>query len=245
MENVAVVDDVVEKESPQGEAVSEADTTVFEDEATSIDLALKREMQDRTYAFIRCCLNLKSIKYKRYYKTHAESWEEYVAGVGLTKTKANRMVKLALIIEAFITQTERVPFFNSIDEERLIKDWMPLVKYDKDTNLIDNVNESLELLEQAKTLSYSDFQIVIDQHKQTEEHPEADLPLEEGPVLDEHNNVIGNYRNTKATGEVHYFKLGILDRYIKGYEGQELKVNLGKVKGGEEDKEGCEGCEEV
>ena len=237
MDNVAVVDDVVEEKSPQGEALSEADTMSFEDKATEVDISLKIAMQERINAFLRCCLKLKLIKYKKYYKTQSDSWAEYVASIGLTTAKVSKMIKFAFVVEAVITQTGRIPYLEGIDEDRLIKDWMPLVRYDKNTNLIDNINEALELLEQAKILSYSDFQVVKEQYKQKKERPEIEPKLEEGPVLDENNNVIGNYMPTKATGRVHYFKVGILDRYIRGYEGQELKVNLGKVKGSETESE--------
>lgn len=244
MEDVAVADGVVEKEVSQNEVAQEAGTDILDEEAFNADMTLKSNMLNRTYAFIHCCLNLKLIKCRRFYKAHADSWNEYVASVGLTKAKADRMVKLALIIEAFSLQTEMAPSFGSIDEERLIKDWMPLVKYDKGTNLIENVDESLEFLEQAKVLSYSDFQSVIDQHKQSGKHPEGEFTLEEGPVFDEHNNVIGNYRNIRSTNTVRYYSIGILDRCIKGREGQELKVNLGKIKDGEIDKDDSLACAE-
>lgn len=233
MDGVAGIDNVAEEGALRSEAPSEADTTRFEDKAIETDLLLKNAMQERTDAFLRCCFNLKLTKDKKYYKTQSDSWDEYVASVGLTTVKANKMVKLAFVVEAATAQTGRIPCLGGIDEDRLIKDWLPLVQYDKNIHFINNRDEALELLEQAKTLSYSDFQAIADQHKQRTEHPEVELKLEDGPVLDENNNVIGNYTPTKATGRIHYFKVGILDHYIKGYEGQALKVNFGKVKGSE------------
>lgn len=193
-----------------------------------VHITLESAMKDRTDAFLRCCLNLKDIKCREIYKTRADSWAEYVASVGLTMDKAKRMVRFAFITEDIHRQTGQFPILAAIDEDRLIRDWMPLVQYNKDTELIDNLDSALELLEQAKTLSYSDFQAVKDQHKQTKQHPEAQPVLSEGPVLDENKNVIGNYRTTKATGKQHFFTVGILDEYLNRNEGKEIKVSLGK-----------------
>lgn len=206
-------------------AVTEEDDGCSEGDA---HVSLESAMRDRAHAFMRCCLYLRHIKREGYYKSVADSWAEYVASIGLTMDKSSRMVKCAAVMEALSNQDRIVPAMDTIDEDRLLRDWMPLVKYDKEAESVENPDSAIELLEQAKALSHSDFQAVRDQHKQATRHPEVTPSLNEGPVLDENKNVIGNYRTTKATGKQHFFTIGILDYYIRASEGNEIKVSLGK-----------------
>jgi hypothetical protein len=208
-----------------------------QDEATIASynaIALETCMKTRIDEFKRMCFLLKECKDNKYYKLACDSWAEYVASTGLTLTKANKMVRFAQVYGAILKHTDDaggrydVESLGSTDEDRLLSDWLPCVKYNKTTGAIEDIENAVELLGQAKALSYSDFQAVKDQHKQVEQHPEVQPVLAEGPVLDENKNVIGNYRTTKATGKQHYFSIGILDEYIKANEGQEIKVSLGK-----------------
>jgi len=192
-------------------------------------IALEMCMKIRIDEFKRMCFLLKECKDNKYYKLTCDSWAEYVASVGLTLTRANKMIKFAHVYGAILKQVDYdSSLLGYVDEDRLLNDWLPCVKYDKNTGAVEDVGNAVELLGQATTLSYSDFQAVKDQYRQTEQHPEVQPVLSEGPVLDENKNVIGNYRTTKATGKQHYFTVSILDDYIKINEGQELKVSLGK-----------------
>ena len=211
---------------PSGEAVGiETDGQ----KATDNTIALRMCMKTHTDEFRRMCFLLKECKDNKYYKFVCDSWAEYIASMGLTLTRANKMIKFAQVYGAILKQVDcdSAPL-GYVDEDRLLNDWLPCVKYDKNTGAIEDIENAIELLGQATTLSYSDFQAVKDQYKQTELHPDIELAMNEGPVLDENKNVIGNYRTRKATGKQHYFTIGILDDYIKANEGQELKVCLGK-----------------
>lgn len=213
-----------------GEGPKPDEVSVASDNA----IALETCMTTRTDAFKRMCFLLKECKDNKYYKLACDSWAEYVASIGLTLTKANRMVRFAQVYGAILKHTDDaggrydVESLGSIDEDRLLSGWLPCVKYNKKTDAIEDIKNAVELLGQAATLSYSDFQAVKDQHKQVEQHPEVQPVLNEGPVLDENKNIVGNYRTTKATGKQHYFSIGILDAYIKANEGQEIKMSLGK-----------------
>lgn len=200
--------------------------------ATDNTIAIEMVMRSRIEDFKRVCFLLKENKENRYYKTQGYSWNEYVASVGLTLTKANKMVRFASLYGAALQQADDkgVLSLGCVDEDRLLNGWMPLVKYDKNTDVVEDIGKVVELLGQATTLSYSDFQAVKDQHVQTKQHPEVQPALlSEGPVLDENKNVVGNYRTRKATGKQHFFTIGIQDCYIKGCAGQELKVSLGNL----------------
>lgn len=200
------------------------------DEAADNYTSLVLYMTARTETFRTICFLLKESKDKGYYKSSADSWAEYVASIGLTLSKANKMVKFAQILAAVAKQVDNKDnlALSNADDDRLLNGWLPCVKYNKSTGAVEDIENAVELLGQATTLSYSDFQAVKDQYKQAEQHPEVQPVLNEGPVLDENKNVIGNYRTTKATGKQHYFTIGILDEYIKANEGQEIKVSLGK-----------------
>ena len=196
--------------------------------ATDNAIAIEAYMRARTEGLKALCFLLKEHKEKQYYKTEGCSWNEYVASLGLTLTKANKMVRFASLYGVISKQVDNKDMLSlgCVDEDRLLNGWMPLVKYDKNTDAIENVGKVVGLLGQATTLSHSDFQAVKDQHKQIEQHPEVQPALSEGPVMDGDNNVVGNYRTTRSTGKQHYFTVGILDEYIRRNEGQEIKVSL-------------------
>lgn len=213
------------------------DATIATDNTIALETCMKTHIDE----FKRMCFLLKECKDNKYYKLGCDSWAEYVASIGLTLTKANKMVRFAQVYGAILKQVDDADndppdgkwqwhntSLDSVDEDRLLNDWLPCVRYDKNTGVIEDIEKAVELLGQAKTLSHSDFQAVKEQYKQVEQHPEVQPVLSEGPVLDENKNVIGNYRTTKATGKQHHFTMSILDEYISRDEGQEIRVSLGK-----------------
>jgi len=185
-------------------------------------------MQERTLAFMRCCHYLKLAKDTQQYKFIADSWTEYVASIGLTRDKVTKMVRLAEIFMAIEKQlsSAETPKIGGMDEDRLIRDWLPLVLYNSESGVVENADSAIELLEQARELSHSDFQAVKDQYRQTGQRPDIEPALSEGPVLDEEKNVVGNYRTRKATGKQHYFAVSISDEHIRRCEGQSIKLTI-------------------
>lgn len=169
----------------------------------------------KTNVFKTCCRLLLESKKNQCYKAFADSWEEYVASLGLTSTKANKMVKLASIFEALSNQKDESIIVDHIDEDRLLNDWMPCVEYDAKNNIVKNPDKVLELLYDAGELSYSDFKIVVNEHKQKEERPDIKPEFTEGPALDEAGGVIGNYKCTKASKNLCRFTVGLKGDYVE------------------------------
>lgn len=186
------------------------------------------------------CFCLMVCKEKAYYKASCTTWEAYAASIGLTLKKANKMVLFAKVVSALEAQKngEKVgeaPDFaleiGAVDEERLMNDWLPCVRYSKEGHKVENVDEALELLEQAKELSYSDFQKEKDLHVQKELCPDVKPIIKEGPVLTEDGkDIIGNYHTRKASGKVHHLAVNIEDEYLEQAiaNGNAVKVLLGK-----------------
>lgn len=178
---------------------------------------------------IKLAEELRYIKNNKFYTCNDNTWAEYTASVGISRHKANRMIRVVDILDA-LKRSGQHPDIGNVEEVRLIRFWVELVEYNPDTKTVKDPEAAMELLEAAKTLSWSDFKIVQAKINQRRKRPEAEVLIDNGQVIDSKSStIVGNYQLEKADSNKHHMSMSLSSEYIKK-KGDSIPIVLDAVK---------------